>query len=315
MPLRSMANTTLSLPGGLVSVPVKMYAATGSDNQVKFNLFHVHSSDGSAARINQPRICSGCGEAVEQRDLVRGVERNGQAILVTDDELEQVQSGAGTAFEILRFVDSDEISPLLYGSPYFLGPDLGTDRSHPRPRNPRAPETYQTLLTALEKNKRVAVVQYTMRSRTHLAMLRVATVEGTKVLVIQNLIWPSELRTPVEVPHLDAEVNLNTRSLKLMEQLIEQETEPFDAEQYVDSYNEGVKELLDCKEAGVPMAFAGVQPLDDVTDLMAALEKSIAAKAKSKASHPAGRRAPAKKAAAKAPTKVAAAARRTRKTA
>lgn len=317
MPLRSMANTTLSLPGGLVSVPVKMFSATGSDNEVKFNLFHVHA-DGSADRISQPRICQGCGEAVEQRDLVRGVERNGEALLVTDEELSQVQSDAGTSFEILRFVDADEISPLLYGNPYFLGPDLGTDRSHPRPRNPRAPETYMTLWTALEKkkDKRVGVVQYTMRARTHLAMLRAATVDDKQVLVIQNLNWPSELRTPADVPALDTDVTINTRSLTLMEQLIEQETEPFDAEQYVDTYAEGVTKLLDCKESGVSMTFAGAEPVTHVTDLLAALEATVAAKAQSKAVHPAGKRVPAKKVApAPAAKKVAPAARRTRKTA
>lgn len=292
---RAMANTVLAF-GPFVNIPVQLFSAT-DDSGVRFHSYHVHG-EGDVSRISMPRVCQSCDETVEQNELTRGVERDDNVILVTDDELAQVEVDSGREFEILHFVDADEISPMLYESPYFLAPDLGGSK---RPmRGKGTVEAYVTLRTVLEDTGRVGVVKYTMRGKTHLAVLRV---EG-EVLVIQNVLWPSLLRKP-EFASLDREVAVDPQAVKLMTKLVEDMVETFSENEYVDTYAERVKELLDAKESGVPMAKRESDPVAEVSDLLEALKKQAALRAKSQAAHPAGKRAPAKAPAKKAAAKAA----------
>lgn len=293
-----MANTFLCLPGGLINIPVKMYAATSSEG-VKFNMFHVHD-DGSASRINMPCVCAGCKEEVPRNQLVRGQERDGQAILVTDEELEELQLDAGKPFKVLRYCRPDEVDPLLYEAPYFLTPDIGDGRG--RSANPQAAETYATFLAVLEETGLIGVVQYTMRQTTHLAMVSPRRRGDEAVLVLHNLAWPAELRAP-EFAVLKRQIDINPRSLKLMTQIVEQEVEEFNAEEYVDVFAGRVKEFIDCKADGVPMTVREeTEAAEEVGDLLAKLEATAAAQTQARAAHPAGKR----RAAAKAPAKKAA---------
>jgi DNA end-binding protein Ku len=260
--MRSMANTNVSF--GLISVPVKMYGAVEASD-IRFNQFHVHD-DGSASRIEMPCICKDCGEVVPRGDLVKGVERNDTAILVSDDELRSCESDAGGKdFEVLRFCHADEIDPISFASPYYLEPD-------PK-RGKRAVETYVLLRTALTDSRKVGVVRYTMRSKTHLAVLRAVD----KVLIVQNICWPADLRA-ADFSVLDREVKVDASELKVAHQLVEMMSGEFDASEYVDEYALRVDELIDAKEAGVPMTVREeAEATEEVSDLLAALEASVKA--------------------------------------
>jgi DNA end-binding protein Ku len=265
--MRSMSDTNITF--GLISVPVKMYSAIES-NDLRFNQFHVHD-DGSASRVNMPAVCQGCGEVVSRSDLVKGVERGDAAILLSDDELKSVESDAGDKdFEVLSFVHQDEIDPISFASPYYLEPD-------PK-RGKRAAETYVVLRTALTESRKVGIVRYTMRSKTHLAVLRVSG----KVLIVQNICWPADLRA-ADFSVLEREVKVDPKELKLAHQLVDTMSGEFDASEYVDEYAVRVDELIDAKEAGVPMTVREeAEPTEEVSDLLAALEASVKA-------HPAGK--------------------------
>jgi DNA end-binding protein Ku len=268
-----MANTTIAF--GLINVPVKMYSAVDT-NDVKFKQFHVHD-DGSASRIEMPCVCKDCGEVVARGDLVKGVERGDAAILLSDDELKSVESDAGGKdFEVLSFVHQDQIDPISFAAPYYLEPD-------PK-RGKRAVETYVLLRTALTESRRVGIVRYTMRSKTHLAVLRVSG----KVLIVQNICWPADLRA-ADFSVLEREVKVDPKELKLAHQLVDMMSGEFDASEYVDEYAVRVDELIDAKEAGVPMTVREeAEATEEVSDLLAALEDSVAA-------HPAGKDAASKR--------------------
>jgi DNA end-binding protein Ku len=265
-----MSNTNISF-GPFISVPVRQYAATES-HAISFNMFHVHD-DGSASRVSMPCVCNDCGETIPNRnDLVRGQMRGDTAILVTAEELAECETDSGKDFDVEAFVNFDEINPLRLETPYYLEPDVKVNKN--------APEGYALIRTIMEESRRVAVVRYTMRGRTHQAILRPVG----DVIVMQNVLWRDELRE-ADFASLKKPVELDPKVKKLATQFMEQMVADFSEvdESMVDEYAAKVNELLDAKQAGAPMPVRQeAETVEDVADLMAALEASIAR-------HPAGK--------------------------
>lgn len=277
MAMRSMANANISF--GLVSVPVKMFAATES-HDVKFHQYHEHEGE-APGRIKQLRTCEDCGAVVEYGEIAKGVERGDDVIIVTADELSGIEVESGKDFDVLLFCDSDQVDPIVFGSPYYLEPNAKQAKT--------ALEAYAVLRTVLEESGLVAIVQYTMRGKTHLGVLRVVG----KVITLQNIVWHDELRQP-EFSSLDRDIAVKPELLKLAGQLVESMTGEFKAEEYTDEYTERVRELVEAKAAGREIEHEEPEAVEEVSDLLAALERSIA-------KHPAGKGRG--KAVAKRPTK------------
>ena len=92
---------------GLVSVPVKLYAATES-HDVSFR--QVHAKDGG--RIKYQRVCSIDGEEVAYADIAKGYEtEDGEMVILTDDDSSQHNVPFGFSFygktQTTAFVNSD----------------------------------------------------------------------------------------------------------------------------------------------------------------------------------------------------------------
>ncbi len=280
MAMRSMG--TGSLGFGLVSVPVKMYSATESHDP-KFNSCHVHE-DGTGHRIAMVRRCTQCEAEVGYGDLVKGVEReDGTMLLILKEELESIDTDVSSGFEILKFVHADEgPDPLTYESGYYLAPDVGGGKG--KPVNKAALDGYVLLRTVLRESGRVGIVKYTMRSKTHVAVLRVVG----DVLVLQNTIWADELRTP-DFAVLNREVTLAPKMVKMATGLLESMAGEYDATEYVDEAAVAVQDLINAKATGQPVVRREKEATEEVGDLLAALEASIALE-QSVAAHPAGKK-------------------------
>ena len=134
---------------GLVSVPVKLYAATES-HDISFR--QVHAKDGG--RIRSQRVCSIDGEEVEYADIAKGYEtEDGEMVVLTDDDLASLPSTSSREIAVEKFVPSDQIDPLLFEKSYYLEPDAA------------AAKPYALLREALVEADRVAVVTVSLRSR------------------------------------------------------------------------------------------------------------------------------------------------------
>src|SRR5437879_10630553 len=83
MPPHSIGSGTISF--GLVSIPVRLYTATSSQN-VSFNLLHAKCG----SRIRQQTFCPVDNTTVDRSELVRGYEfAKDQYVRVSDDELKR----------------------------------------------------------------------------------------------------------------------------------------------------------------------------------------------------------------------------------
>lgn len=242
---------------GLVSIAVKLYSAT-EDKDIRFH--QVHRKDGG--RIKYQRVCSVCGEQVTYDEIAKGYDMGGgEMVILTDEDFKDLPLTSSRAIEVLEFVPSEQIDPILYDKAYYLEPD-GAAGVKP----------YLLMRESLEEADRVAVVKVALRQREALATLRVR--EG--VLVLNTMLWPDEVRKP-DFDFLDDKVNVRPQEVKMAASLIDSMAGDFDPEAFTDSYREALEEIIDVKVGKKetvtrPTTEEKVAP---TIDLMAALKESV----------------------------------------
>ncbi|HEX3260228.1 MAG TPA: Ku protein [Pseudonocardia sp.] len=266
--MRAMWSGAVSF--GLVSVPVKLYSAT-TNHDVRFH--QVHATDGG--RIKYRRVCTVDGEEVEYADIVKGYETDdGELITLTDEDLDSLPMAAGHEIDVIEFVPSDQIDPMLFEKSYYLEPEA------------KAAKPYALLREALVQTDRMAVVRFALRQRESIAVLRVRD----KVIVLQTMLWPDEIREP-DFDILDADVELRPQEQTMAASLVESLGADFDPSQFHDEYRDAVEEMIERKRTTgetrpAPVATAPADEGDSMTDLLSALQASVDA-ARSKAGGPA----------------------------
>jgi DNA end-binding protein Ku len=245
---------------GLVSVPVKLYAATES-HDVSFR--QVHAKDGG--RIKYQRVCSLDGEEVPYSDIAKGYEtEDGEMVILSDDDMAELPATSSREIAVEKFVPSDQIDPMLFEKSYYLEPE----KSGAKP--------YALLRQALKDADRMAVVTVALRQRTSVAVLRVRSTDRGDVIVLQTMMWPDEVR----VPDFDVEVgDVKDQEVKMAHMLVETLAGDFDASEFEDDYAGAVEALVKAKIEGgeVKRTETSTKTSGEVVDLLAALQKSVAA--------------------------------------
>ena len=251
-----------SISFGLLNVPVKLYSAVSRKN-VSFR--ELREKDGS--RIRHKRVAEADGEEVSYEDIVKGYEvAPEQYVVITRDELEEIDPKKTRAIEIQDFVDLDDIDPIYFDHPYYLGPDKGAEKA------------YALLVKAMGDAKKVAVARFVLRNREHLAAIRPADTVLTMATMrfADEVVAPGELGDDV-VPEDGRK--LDKREVDMAKQLIDSLTADFDPSKYHDEYREELLSLIDRKAQGksVVEAVSEEPTPTKAPDLMAALEESLAA--------------------------------------
>lgn len=248
---------------GLVNVPVRLFSAT-ENHDVQFR--QVHEKDGG--RIKYQRICSIDGEEVPYSDIAKGYEAaDGQMVILSDEDLGSLPTRTTKEISIEKFVPSEQIDPLLFDKSYYLEPD----KTGLKP--------YVLLRDALEKADRMALVTVSVRSRMTLAVLRVR--EG--VIVLQTLLWADEVRKP-EFESLSEETHATQKELAMASSLVDSLSGDYEPEEFEDDYAEAVETLVKAKVEGgeVKRTATSTPTSGEVVDLLAALQRSVAAAKKSR---------------------------------
>jgi DNA end-binding protein Ku len=248
---------------GLVNVPVKLYSAT-EDHDV--SLHQVHDADGG--RIRYQRICEIDGQVVEYKNIDKAYDDGERTVVITDQDLKALPAERSREIEVVEFVPTDQIDPIMFDRSYYLEPDSASSKA------------YVLLRETLESTERTAIVRMALRQKTRLAALRV----HGKVLMVQTLLWSDEVRQAA-FPSLDEPVKVSEKELGLSKQLVESLVADFEPDQYVDEYQQELRTLIAAKlEQGDALDTAatfGEQEEDEggeVIDLMEALRRSIETK-------------------------------------
>jgi DNA end-binding protein Ku len=246
---------------GLVNVPVKLYSAV-SRKTVRFH--QLNSETGH--RIAQKRVDSVTEEEVPYDKIIKGFELTKERyVVVTPEELDSIAPEKTRAIDIEDFVDLEDIDPIFYDHPYYLVPDKGAGKA------------YALLLEAMRESGKVAIARVVLRSKEQLVAIRPAAGD---VLTMETMIFHDEVVPADELDDVPDAKDLKTsdRELKMAQQLIDSLSSDFEPQKYHDEYREKVLELIEAKAEGQEIA---IQPQDEepqeVPDLMAALEASLAA--------------------------------------
>jgi DNA end-binding protein Ku len=269
-----------SISFGLLNVPVKLYSAVARRG---ISLREIREADG--ARIRHRRVAEGTDEEVPYEKIVKAFEISpDRYVPLSKDELASLDPQKTRAIEVQDFVDLDEIDPIYFDSPYYLGPAEGAERA------------YSLLARAMEGSGKVAIARFVFRNREHLAAIR----PSDGVLTLTTMRFADEVVPPSELDDvLPAErPKVGKREIEMAEQLIDSLTRRFDPAAYRNEYREELLAMIERKAAGEEVMVAPSEEREPTKapDLMTALEESIAAVQGKRDGKPA--RKPAKKRAA-----------------
>jgi DNA end-binding protein Ku len=279
-----------SISFGLLNVPVKLYSAVARRG---IALREIRESDG--VRIKHRRVAEGTDEEVPYEKIVKAFEiSKDRYVPLSKDELASLDPKKTRAIEVQDFVDLDEIDPIYFDSPYYLGPADGAEKA------------YSLLAQAMERSGKVAIARFVFRNKEHLAAIR----PGDGVLTLTTMRFADEVVPTGELEDVlpESKAKVAKREVEMAEQLIDSLTSRFDPASYRDEYREELLSMIERKAAGEEVMAAPQEEREPTKapDLMAALEQSIAAvqgKRAGEAKKPATKKRPSK---AKAKAKKAA---------
>jgi DNA end-binding protein Ku len=251
---------------GLVHIPVALVPATTRQG-IDFDWLDKRSMD----RVGYKRINKTTGEDIDSENIVKGVEyEKGHYVVISDDEIKGAHPKATQTVDIVAFVDAKDISFLYIDTPYYLTPDR------------RGEKVYALLRETLIQTGKVGIANVVLRNKQHLAVV----MPLGKALVMNTLRWADEVRG-VEYLELKDEAldpDLAERELDMAKRLVEDMTEKWKPEQYKDTFQDQIMDLVEKKAREGKLEAVGgpEEAVDrrsaDVIDLTELLKRSLAAK-------------------------------------
>ena len=284
---RAQWKAVIELPGGAMSVPVKLYTAVRPQG-VSFRMLH----DQDETPVRQVMECPREGKEVPREHAVKGFElRKDQYVIVTEEDLDNCGPVASRTIEVRQFVDPAKLDPVYFDKPYLLGPDTGGQKA------------FSTLVRALEESKRVAVAEFVLRGKQYLGAVR--PYQG-KALCLETMHYADEIVDIAEIEKLAEDVDRvatqsrgeggrgsarksaggrgasdrsapGEREVEMARQLVESLASTFDPASYHDEYISCVTEMLQRKASGqkVVLRPAAQPKATRAPDLTAVLKASL----------------------------------------
>jgi DNA end-binding protein Ku len=245
-----------SINFGLVNIPVKLYSAVQPKEGLDLDMLHAEDH----SPIKYARICREDGEEVPWDEIVKGYEyRDGDYVVLSKKDLEAADPEKTHSLDIQQFVEEDEIDSRYFEKPYYLEPGKGADKA------------YALLRQALQQSGRLALVKYVLRDREHIGVLKPF---GRAIMLLQ-MRYQTDLREAGNLK-FPTDKGVSKAELEMAEALVKQQTKPFAAEDFHDTYLEEVEEMIKEKVKGKKPASHHKAPASAKSqDLMSALKASL----------------------------------------
>ncbi len=243
----------------LVTCPVALYTATNAGGDVHFHLINPKTNNRIRMITTDPET-----GPIDREALVKGYEvAKGEYILLTDEDIKSVKLESTKTIDIERFVPEADIDRIYWDSPYYLAPD-----------GPMAQEAFGVIRTAMEKSGKIALGRIVLATRERILALEPYG-RGILAYTIRS---DAEVRKPDEIFGSISSAKPDPAMIAIAEKIIEQQEGPFDPSQFVDRYEEALKQLIADKQKGHKVAAVAEPEETNVVDLMAALRASLAGK-------------------------------------
>lgn len=252
---------------GLVHIPVGLYSATATSG-VDFDWLDRRSME----PVGYKRVNKVTGKEVAMADIVKGIEyEEGQYVVLTPEEIASAYPKTTQTIEIETFVDADEIPFVYLERPYYTAPLK------------RGEKVYALLRESLQQSHKVGVARVVIQSKQHLAVL----IPCGRALVLNLLRWGGEIRSfeQLDLPPLGAKAaGIKDAELKMAMQLIDDMTQPWDADSFRNSFAQEIHKLVEAKASAGKVTRVekvdeeereGGRGSSNVLDLTALLKRSL----------------------------------------
>jgi DNA end-binding protein Ku len=246
---------------GLVTIPIKLYLATESNYQVRFNMLH----EKDLSRIQMKTYCPVDDDVISRSDTVKGYEyAPDKYVVITDEDLEKVPLKTVRSIEIEQFTkaDADDGNTRFVKQAYYIEPDkIGR-------------KAFYLLKAVLAEEGLTAICKVVIKDREALASLD----PFGDTMLLTTLHWPDEIRSTKDLDLPDEEPDFKPAELAMAKQLVSAMTGEFEPEKYRDEYREALMKVIEAKIDGhEAVAPEPVEETGNLVDLMAALEASVKA--------------------------------------
>jgi DNA end-binding protein Ku len=256
---RARSLWTGSLSFGLVNVPVSLVSAV-RDQSLHFHQIHKRTHE----RLHVSYVCTKEKRPVDYDEIAHGFDTGDGYVMLTDEELAVAQPEKTRTIDVAKFVDLDEIDPILFDHPYYLLP-AGEGEGPLR--------AYRLLVDVLDEEGKVAIGQFVLRTKEYLAAVRAR--DG--LLALTTMLFQHEVRSPDD---LDLPTRKRPSKAKVARAvaLVEALGDDFDHDDFKDRYRRRLRQVVKDKEAGEtiqapPSPKSPGPPPDIMEALKASLDK------------------------------------------
>lgn len=255
--MRSLWNGTVNF--GLVTIPVKLYAAT-SKQDVSLRMLHelCHTP------LKYQRTCPSCERAVTPDETVSGyeVEKN-RFVVLSEEDLSALPLPSARTISIEHFVPAAAVDPVYFEKTYYIEPAQG------------GTQAYQLLRTALTHAGQFGIGRVAIRSRESLCAVRAA---ADNALALTLLYFADEVRSAANLELGEARWEARPEELQAALTLMESLTRDWDPTRYPNRRIAAVEELVRDRQTAAPAAVVapGPETAPEVVSLMEALRASLA---------------------------------------
>jgi DNA end-binding protein Ku len=258
---------------GLVHIPVVLSSA---ENRNSFDLTMLDRRN--MKPVGFKRYNKETEKEVGWDDIVKGYEYEKERyVVLTDEDFKRANVEATQTVDIVAFVDSEEVAPTYFETPYYLAPDK------------RGEKGYALLRETLKATNKIAIATVVIRTRQYLAAL----IPSGNVIVLNTLRYKNELKSAkdLEVPSSNLKASgVSPREIAMAKKLVDEMTDQWKPERYRDTYHDDLMKMINKRiKAGKTEIITDADEDDgeekpvqgEVIDLMALLKRSVQAKGRS----------------------------------
>jgi len=243
----------------LVTCPIALAPATTEADRIRLNQINPKTGN----RISLKPVDAETGEPVERGDIVKGYQyEKGQYVVLDKADLDDLQIESTRILDLTSFVDRASVNELFVETPYYVYPEGKTGI-----------DAFRVIAQALRNRKKVGIGSIVLTSREHPVM-----VEPHEDGLMMSL-----LRTAEEVRDAEYDLpkdKLDGEMVRMAEEIMDRLKGKWEPAKFRDRYQDALHELIEAKVKGLPREKRPTaEEPSNVIDLMAALKKSLSAKA------------------------------------
>jgi DNA end-binding protein Ku len=237
---------------GELELPVKMYSAA-QERTVHFRLLDKQSLSPVRQRIVRKTDGSEVKKEEQRKAFALDPEH---AVMLTPEELGELEPAASRDIELLRFVAPALLSDQWYDRPYYLGPDDDA-------------KDYFALAQAMQQSEVLGIARWVMRKKRYVGAL--TALDGYLMMVTLR-----RAEQVLALPEAGTAPKADPKELKLAERLVDEISGEFDPTLWQDEYQERVHKLIEAKAKGKKVELAVPKRKRASGGLAAQLRQSLA---------------------------------------